>query len=321
MFDAGWLRSRRAVATRRLAAVLDPEVRDRAALIALLRERPGGWTWPQIAFEVSQGGSAEAVLEEMCPRDLFACGTDSRIVAAAADIASWRANGVECLAFYDERYPAQLRDIHEMPPVIFYRGELAVNEQAVSVVGSGAASARGLDIARNVAAELARRQVTVVSGLARGVDTAAHQAVLEQRGRTVAVLGCGINRYYPAENRDLQERIARAGLVISQFWPDAAPRQQQFPMRNAVMSGYGRATIVIEASEKSGARIQARQAVAHGRPVILTDLVISANTWARQLLDRPSVYVATGTADAMKLVDEILSADSEIDYLLAHSQR
>jgi DNA processing protein len=156
-----------------------------------------------------------------------------------------------------------------------------------------------------------------VSGLARGVDTTAHTTALEGSGRTVAVLGCGTKHYYPAENRELQDRIAAEGLVISQFFPEVAPRRQQFPMRNAVMSGYSRATIVVEAGEKSGARIQARQAIAHGRPVILTNLVIDSNEWARQLVSRPGVHVASGTAEVMKLVEAIVAADDEMDEMLA----
>ncbi len=103
--------------------------------------------------------------------------------------------------------------------------------------------------------------ITVISGLAAGIDTAAHVAALDAGGRTVAVLGTGINRVYPAANRELQERIACEGLVLSQFWPDAAATKKSFPLRNATMSGYGRVTIVGEAGETSGARIQARVCV------------------------------------------------------------
>jgi DNA processing protein len=134
----------------------------------------------------------------------------------------------------------------------------------------------------------------------------------------VAVIGTGITRYYPAANRALQERIAADGLVLSQFWPDAAPTKQSFPMRNAVMSGYGHATIVIEAGEHSGARIQARQAIAHGRPVVLTDLVVKATTWSAGLIGRPGVHVAGSTAEIMEIAEDVASGPAEISALLAH---
>ncbi len=290
---------------------------ERAALVALLRARPGGMSWQQIAGDSGARGSALELWHERHPADLFdAAGGASALDAAAADVAAWRAAGLTLLTFLDPAYPAQLREIHEVPPVLFASGTLASEEPAVSVVGSRVASARGLGIARALAAGLVQRGVAVVAGLAKGIDTAAHTATLEVGGRTVAVIGTGIRRYYPAENRGLQDRIARDGLVLSQFWPDAPPRRQQFPMRNAVMSGYGRATVVVEAGETSGARIQARQAVAHGRPVILTDLVVEANQWPRPLIGRPGVHVASSTREALALVDDLVASRGEADALL-----
>jgi DNA processing protein len=150
-------------------------------------------------------------------------------------------------------------------------------------------------MAADIARALVARKMTVVSGLARGIDTAAHRAALDAGGRTVAVIGTGIGRAYPAENHALQDEIASRGLVLSQFWPDASPDKRSFPMRNATMSGYGLATVVVEAGEKSGARIQARVAVEHGRQVILTDRVVARNTWARELLGpRPRRVMGSG---------------------------
>jgi DNA processing protein len=115
----------------------------------------------------------------------------------------------------------------------------------------------------------------------------------------------------------LQDRIAERGLVLSQFWPDAPPRSPQFPLRNAVMSGFGRATVVVEAGEKSGARIQARQAVAHGRPVILTDLVVGRNDWARRLVGLPGVSVASSTSEVLSHVDAIADEEDQVSRLLS----
>jgi DNA processing protein len=176
----------------------------------------------------------------------------------------------------------------------------------VSVVGSRQASDRGLAVAADVARELVSRGVTVVAGLAVGIDTAAHQAALAAGGRTVAIIGTGINLTYPAQNKDLHTEIAAQGLLLSQFWPDAPPQRQNFLMRNATMSGYGLATVVVEAGEHSGARAQARMAVEHGRPVILTEMVRERNEWAQALVDRPGIHVANSLRSLLEIVDRLI---------------
>lgn len=310
-------RSHRDCATT-LARVERPWDEDeRAALVALLRTRPNKLTWADITAEVSTRGSALAFWEDLHPAGLFDDGEADALADAARDTAEWRSADFGFLTFRDDDYPAQLREIHEMPPVLFQRGTLLAGEIGVSVVGSRQASARGLALARSVATGLADRELTVIAGLANGIDTAAHRAALDAEGRTVAVIGTGINQSYPAENRDLQARIADEGLVISQFWPDAPPTKHTFPMRNAVMSGFGRATVVVEAGEHSGARIQARKAVGHGRPVILTDLVAGGNKWPRDLIGQPGVHVASSTAEIMALVEDIVARPDTVDELLA----
>ena len=295
---------------------------ERAALVALLRSRPRNMKWPEIAAQVDDRGSALVVWSEEYPADLFA-GDEKQpaLLEAHKDIALWNENGLGFLTFLDDRYPAQLRDIHDFPPVLFHRGKLVPGETGMSVVGSRAASKRGLDIAGSLADRLVGRGITVLAGLAKGIDSAAHIAALEAGGRTVAIIGTGIRKFYPPDNRALQERIAAEGLVLSQFWPDAPPTKHSFPMRNTVMSGYGRATIVVEAGEHSGARIQARRAVAHGRPVILTDLVVNANKWAREMTEKPGVHVASGTDQAMAIVDDIMSGPARLHELLAVAAR
>ena len=289
---------------------------ERAALVALLRARPNGLTWPQIMGEVDARSSAVAFWQELRPPDLLDTPAPE-LDEAARDIAEWQAAALGFLTFLDDDYPAQLRAVHDLPPVLFHRGTLVPGDVAVSVVGSRNASARGLSIASSVAAGLVDRGISVASGLARGIDAAAHTATLEAGGRAVAVIGTGINRYYPKENRELQDRVAKEGLLLSQFWPDTPPGKHTFPMRNSVMSGYGRATVVVEAGETSGARIQARRAVAHGRPVILTDLVVKANNWAQAMIGRPGVHVAESTAEVMRLVEAITADPGRIDAMLA----
>lgn len=197
----------------------------------------------------------------------------------------------------------------------FAAGDVVADDIAVSVVGSREASARGIEIARELARELVARKVTVVSGLAPGIDTAAHRAALDAGGRTVAVIGTGINRTYPTENRDLRAEIAARGLLLSQFWSNAPAQRQSFLMRNTAMSGYGLATVVVEAGEYSRARSQARMAVEHGRRVILPAQVVAQNQWARSLLGRPGVYLTRSLRYTLDLADQPSVLDV-VDYVV-----
>lgn len=284
------------------------EDRERAALIALLRHTD--LPWSRIACDVLEQGSAVALLDRtvaghdtLLPQPERA---EAMIREAAELMEQWDAIDLELHTLLDDSYPPQLREIRELPPLVFTRGQLQDDRRAVAVVGSRKATARGLAIARTVAEHLAHRQVTVVSGLAAGIDTAAHTAALTAGGRTVAVIGTGITRYYPGENQRLQDQIATHGLVLSQFWPDTPPRKPNFLMRNAVMSGYAAATLVIEAGEHSGARNQARMALQHGRPVVLLrDLLV--HDWARTLADRPGVTVVGSPSELFDAVEEILA--------------
>lgn len=282
-------------------------LQERIALVALLQGRPGGMRWSEITADVLEVGSALEVWHRVVPAALLnPPGEPDALEAAAGEIGGWADQGWTLLSILDEDYPTRLREIHQAPPVLFARGSLVRDDPAVSVVGSRQASDRGLAIAADVARELVSRGVTVLAGLARGVDTAAHRAALAAGGRTVAIIGTGIGRAYPAENRDLQQEIASRGLLLSQFWPDAPPQKHNFLMRNATMSGYGLATVVVEAGEQSGTRAQARMAVEHGRRVILTDLVVERNEWARTLVTRPGVHVASSLSSVLGVVDQLI---------------
>ncbi|MEV0394696.1 DNA-processing protein DprA [Polymorphospora rubra] len=280
---------------------------ERAALVALLRRE--GANWSQMALDVLDAGSATALLDQVTgnPDTLFPdAETPGRLIARARlELEGWEADGLGVHAYFQDSYPGQLRGIREMPPLLFTRGELRPDGRAIAVVGTREASTEGLRIATAVATSLARREITVVSGLAKGIDTAAHRAALEAGGRTVAVIGTGIRQHYPATNRRLQDHIGEVGLLVSQFWPEAPPSRQSFPMRNAVMSGYAAATVVVEAGWKSGARIQARAALQHGRPVVLVDQVLRQD-WARAFAEKPGVHVVRGTVDLVETVERIL---------------
>jgi DNA processing protein len=290
---------------------------EHAALVALLQAQPDGLSWPEIAAELLEAGSAVEVWERHAPAPaLIDVPGQITVVSAAEHVRSWTARGYRLVSILDEDYPARLRGIHQAPPVIFTLGTVLADDPAVSVVGSRQASAQGLAMAAQVARELTARKITVVSGLARGIDTAALRAALDAGGRAVAVIGTGIGRTYPPENRALQQEVARRGLVLSQFWPDAPPQKHTFLMRNATMSGYGLATVVVEAGERSGARAQARMAVEHGRQVILTDQVVVRNEWAQALLGRPGVHVASSVDRVLETVEQVAAMWDELRRLV-----
>jgi len=175
---------------------------------------------------------------------------------------------IHVLPWNHPRFPAPLLVIPDPPPALWYRGTLdALDAPAVAIVGSRAASPMALETATQLGGDLAQRGITVVSGLARGVDSAAHRGAL-RAGRTIGVLGSGIDRMYPPEHEDLAFEIARAGLVLSEYPPGTAPLPFQFPQRNRLISGLSRAVVVIEASEKSGSLITASCALEQGREVM-----------------------------------------------------
>lgn len=190
------------------------------------------------------------------------------------------ARGLRLVGSDEPDYPEWLARTYDPPPVLFVRGELVPGEgeRSVAVVGSRAASPQGLTFARALARDLAGAGLTVVSGLARGIDTAAHRGALEARGRTVAVLGSGLERVYPSENASVAEAIATAGgALVSELPLETRPWKGNFPRRNRVIAGWGRAVVVVEAGERSGALITARLALEEGREVMA---VPAHPTWA-----------------------------------------
>lgn len=178
------------------------------------------------------------------------------------------ARGIGVLGWHEPRFPAGLLATSDCPPALWYRGDLtALTAPAIAIVGSRAASAVALETAARLGEDLAAFGITVVSGLARGVDSAAHRGAIRQ-GQTIAVLGSGVDRIYPAEHRGLADSITARGLVVSEFPPGSAPLPFRFPLRNRIISGLSLAVIVIEASEKSGSLITAACALEQGREVM-----------------------------------------------------
>jgi DNA processing protein len=178
------------------------------------------------------------------------------------------AKGIQVLTWEDSDYPRRLKDIDQPPPVLYVRGSLhPEDEWAVGVVGTRRITSYGRQMAEELAASLAHNGVTVVSGFARGVDAVAHQAALNAGGRTLAVLGSGVDRIYPPEHRRMAEVLIQQGALISDYPPGAPPEASNFPPRNRIISGLSMAVVVVEAGETSGALITASFAAEQGRDV------------------------------------------------------
>lgn len=184
---------------------------------------------------------------------------------AALDRA-WARKGIKVCTIQQESYPALLKNIYNPPAVLFYRGELQAEAPRIAIVGSRRFSPYGRSVAEALGRDLAQQGITVVSGAARGIDTAAHQGAL-QAGRTAAVLGCGVDVAYPAENRKILDEIAEKGIVLSEYAPGTTPLPGFFPARNRIISGLARGTVVVEAAAKSGSLITAEMALGEGRDV------------------------------------------------------
>ena len=177
--------------------------------------------------------------------------------------------GVTIMTIFDPDYPANLREIYDPPVVLYLKGNLIPEDKpALAVVGSRRASHYGLQTAQKISHQLAARGFTVVSGLARGIDTRAHRGALQAGGRTIAVLGSGLGNIYPPENGGLAKEISGSGAVISEFPIRAIPDRQNFPLRNRVVSGLSLGVLVVEAAQRSGALITARLAMEQGRMVM-----------------------------------------------------
>lgn len=183
-------------------------------------------------------------------------------------LAQAAAQGITVLTWEDDDYPARLKEIDQPPPVLYVRGALTDKDSwAVAVVGTRRVSAYGRQVTEQLAAFLAGNGVTVVSGLARGVDAIAHQSALKAGGRTLAVLGCGVDRVYPPEHAQLAGKMMESGALLSDYAPGTPPDASNFPPRNRIISGLAKAVVVVEAGETSGALITAQFAVDQGREV------------------------------------------------------
>lgn len=269
------------------------------------------WRWRAVAGQLRDGQHPVDILRSHCadglrdrarpPKwaDADRCG--ERALQALRDGLE---SGLSLVTLLDAAYPSSLREIVDPPPTLWVAGRVEVlSRLAVAVVGSRAGSSYALGVAERLSADLAARGVVVISGLARGVDAAAHQGALSAGGATVGVLGCGADVVYPPEHAALATAMRATGAIVSEFPPRTAPRPGFFPRRNRIISGLARAVVVVEAGQKSGSLITARMALEQGRDVLAVpgNVLSGRNRGGHALL-----------RDGARLVE---SADDVIDEL------
>jgi DNA processing protein len=226
---------------------------------------------------------------------------------AERECAALKRSGVRIVTLLSPDYPGLLRQIPDPPPFLYLKGELSCSETAIAIVGSRRASGYGISTTEKMARGLARHGITIVSGMARGVDTAAHRATLAEGGRSIGVLGCGIDLVYPPENRKLFEEMSSKGALVSEFSMGTQPLAENFPRRNRIISGLCRGVLVVEAAEGSGSLITAQCALEQGRDVfaIPGNIHSSTSRGANRLI-----------RDGAKLVESIEDIIEEMPHML-----
>lgn len=219
---------------------------------------------------IAVSGIAEKIADKIC--SLKKEDLDKEFALA-------KKHGLKIMTCDDQDYPQNLKQIPDPPIVLYIKGELKEQDKfSIAIVGSRRASFYGLSSAEKFAGDLSNRGLTIVSGMARGIDTYAHRGALKQAGRTIAVMGSGFNQIYPPENKELVEEISQAGAVISEFPIDTEPLPQNFPRRNRVISGLSLGVVVVEAARNSGALITADFALEQGREVFALPGKVDSHT-------------------------------------------
>ncbi len=219
----------------------------------------------------------------------------------------------DVITLHDRCYPSALKFTADPPTVLYCRGNMISDEICVAVVGSRRATWYGLDMAKRLSRALAGHGVTVVSGMARGVDSQAHLGAIEGGGRTIAVLGCGVDMTYPPENRELMKKIVENGAVISEYPPGTKPVPYNFPARNRIISGLSKGVAIVEASERSGSLITADFALEQGRDVFaVPGNINSAYSTGTNRLIREGAKIVTGVEDIIDELDLGKTADTMI---------
>ena len=284
-------------AARATPALLDPADLSPASR-ALLRD----WLALQRQLALAPGRAAELLRRSGDPRAAIGRGSRANIHQLDADIEALCRSGCVALPLLSPLYPWRLANLADPPPLLSVRGALAtLQAPSIAIVGARAATVYGLGVARQLAADFARAGVVVISGLALGIDAAAHRGALEGGGRTLAVLPCGLDRVYPASHRRLAAAIARDGALISELPLGMGVRRPFFALRNRLISGLASALVVVEARERSGSLITAGHAADQGIDVFAVPGPITAATSAgpNRLL-RDGAGVALSAADVLE---------------------
>ncbi|MFK5926866.1 MAG: DNA-processing protein DprA [Desulfuromusa sp.] len=209
---------------------------------------------------------------------------------------------VRLISFWDDDYPPLLREIHDPPALLYLRGKLPTQD-CFAIVGSRRATSAGLALTRNLATTLAHHNLCIVSGLARGVDSAAHRGALDAKGSTIAVLGCGIDRVYPPENSKLFQEIQQTNAIITEYPPETPPLAGHFPGRNRIISGLSRGVLIVEAAEKSGSLITGDFALEQGRELFaIPGALQNPNSKGTNQLLKEGAQLVTEAADILQVL-------------------
>lgn len=222
--------------------------------------------------------------------------------------------GARVLTRWDPDYPRNLKEIYDPPALLFVRGSFAeIDTNAVAVVGTRNPTRYGVEMARRISSGLGRGGITLTSGLARGIDTVCHQTALEQRYRTIGVLGCGIDVAYPRENRSLIEEMSQSGVVVSEFRPGVVPHPTNFYRRNRIISGLSKCVVVVEASKNSGSLITARHAIDQNRDIFaVPGSVMNKRSEGPHSLLRQGAGLAESAEDIIQALSQSRPAESQI---------
>jgi DNA processing protein len=222
-------------------------------------------------------------------------------------------HNIKVISYWDDRYPSILKKIYDPPGLLFTKGAFtSEDEKAMGIVGTRVPSQYGRTVTEQFCKDLTEHKLTIVSGLARGVDTIAHQTALKQGGRTIAVLGCGIDRLYPPENNKLADKIAEQGAVISEYPMGTLPDGRNFPRRNRIISGLSLGVLIIEAGKKSGALITANQALEQNREVFaVPGPITSGKSIGTNQLIKEGAKLVQGTLDIIEELTGVLDSPGQ----------
>lgn len=286
---------------------LKAEVGNDALVLAICEAAAPSVNGPA-AHRLAQALSSVGVSDTAWLKQLLDEVDPARVQHWSDEIQRLQADDTEVITAASSRYPTNLALTFNAPPVLFVRGSLLPSDRrSIAVVGTRSATPRGVKLAHHIAKQLALRNVTIVSGLAKGIDTAAHAGALAAGGRTISVFGTTIDKVYPAANRSLARLVQQSGACISQFLPGRNVGRWGFPVRNVTMSGLSLGTIVVEASDTSGAKLQAEAALAHGKHLFLVEELVTSQDWALEMAKEPSVTVSSDPDEILEAAELLVS--------------